>query len=787
MQVLQRKLVRDLWHSRGQVLAIALVMAAGVATVVLAAGTQHSLEETRTAFYERYRFADVFAPCRRAPTWLSRRVAEIPGVAHVQTRISEEVLLDVDGLDEPARGRILSVPDGEVPALNDIAIVAGRSLRSGRADEIIASEAFAEANGFRPGDSLLANVNGKRQRLRIVGVALSPEFVYAIGPGQIVPDDRRFGILWMNRSALEAAYDLKGAFNELSIALSRDGSEREVITRIDELLDPYGGLGAFGRREHISDTFLRGEFDQLSALSRVIPPIFLAVAAFLLNIVVQRLVATQREQIGLLKAFGYSNLAVGWHFMQFVLVVAAIGIMLGWGLGAWMGRALTNMYAQYYRFPFLHYLEDPGLFAGAALFSTAAAMGGALVAVAGAVRIAPAVAMSPPPPTKYRAGAIERLRLFASLQPPSRMIVRHLARWPVRSLLTTLGVALSVALLVSSFFFLDAIDEMLDAFFFRSQRHDVAIHFADARSDSIAHELDRLPGVFSTEAYRSVAVRFRHGARTKLASITGIERDAHLIRLVNAAGERVQIPREGLVLSQSLADRLHLERGDHVQVEVLEESRPTREIRVERVVDEYIGMAAYMDRTAVSRLMAERPSASGAYLTVDDTHSRELYRLLKQTPLVQAVSVRRATLTTFRAMVGQTMGRMVAVYVLFASVIAIGVVYNNARISLAERGREIGSLRVLGFHRREVAYLLLGELAILTIVALPVGCLLGYALAAVMVGMFDTDLFRIPLIVQPASYGYAALIVMVAATGAGWIVARRIASMDLIQVLKTRE
>lgn len=786
-RTLHRKLARDLWHTRGQAVAIAFVIAAGVATVVLAAGTRYSLEETRTAFYERQRFADVFATSRRAPLWIERRVEEISGVRRAEARIAEEVLLDLKDVDEPARGRLLSIPDVGASGLNEIAIVGGRRPRAEHPDEVVVNEAFADANRFTPGDTLDVNMNQKRRRLKIVGIALSPEFVYAIGPGQLFPDDRRFGVLWMNRSALEAAYDLKGAFNDLSIALDHGASERDVIDRVDDLLEPYGGVGAFGRDDHVSDSFLRSEFDQLTALSTIIPPIFLAVGAFLLNIVVQRLIATQREQIGLLKAFGYSDLTVGGHFLSYVLAIAALGIAIGWGLGGWLGRELTDMYGAYYRFPFLVYILDLKLFAVAALVSGAAAVLGALVAVRRAVRIAPAVAMAPPPPTRYHAGAIERLRLFASLRPPDRMIVRHLSRWPVRSSLTCLGVAFSVALLVSSFFFLDSLEEMLDAFFFRSQRHDVAVHFVDEQSDDVKHDLRRLPGVLRAEGYRAVAARLRHGPRRELVGVTGVEPEARLTQLVDVEGRRARLPATGLVLTRRLADRLEVARGDVVRMEVLDDRRPELDVSVERIVDEYIGMGAYMNRLALSRLLREAPTASGAHLTID-THARnELYRRLKETPKVLGVTVRRTALDTFREILGQTMGAMVGVYIAFASIIAIGVVYNNARISLAERARELGSLRVLGFHRSEVTYILLGELAVLTALALPLGCVLGYGLAALMVQMFDTDLFRLPLVITPASYGYAMAIVAAAALVAGANVARRIAHMDLVQVLKTRE
>ncbi|NNG03320.1 MAG: FtsX-like permease family protein [Inquilinus sp.] len=787
MTPLNKKLFRDIRRAAGQVLAIAVVIAAGVAVVVMSLGTFTSLRETRDAYYDRYRFADVFAQAKRAPELLGRRIAAIPGVAQVETRILHGVLLDMPALDEPVRAAVQSLPENGEPVLNALVLRTGRWIRASHPEETIVGEAFAEAHGLRPGDPITATINGKRRTLRVVGIAMSPEHVYVIGPGDLVPDDLRYGILWMGREALEAAYDLEGAFNDVSVRLTWSASEPAVIERLDALLAPYGGIGAYGRTEQISDFFLRSEMDQLSTMAGIIPPIFLAVAAFLLNVVVSRLVETEREEIGVLKAFGYSNVAVGWHYMKLVLAIAVIGVGLGWAFGIWMGRGVTAMYADYYRFPFLYYAFDPAVVAGAGLAGLAAAASGAIFAVRRAARLPPAVAMTPPPPTVYRGTLIERSVFARRAAPATRMILRHITRWPVRSLTTIGGIAAAVSLLVMTLFFIDSVDVMLDSYFNQSQRQDVDVQFTEVREDAIGAELARLPGVLKVELYRAEAVRFRHGHLSRRVALLGIEPDADLSRLVDDSGRPVTVPSEGLLLTGKLASLLGAGEGDTVIAEMLEGRRPVVELPVARVVEEFIGINAYMDRRALNRALRDASVATGANLLIDGTARPELFRRLKDLPAVLSVADLGTALATFRTMIDGTILQMVSFYVLFAGLIAIGVVYNSARISLSERARELASLRVLGFYRAEVAYILLGELAILTALSLPIGCLVGYGLVSYMVTAFDTDLYRLPFAVERSTYGWAVVVVVLAAAGSGLLVARRVAYLDLVAVLKTRE
>ena len=787
MAPLDRKLIRDLWLMRGQVLAVALVMACGVATVVLSLGTWESLRETRDAYYERYRFADVFAQAKRAPEALVRRLEEIPGVGRVETRIVEDALLDMPAMAEPVRARLLSLPETGQPALNGVAVRRGRLPWPGRPDEAVVNEAFAEAHDLWPGDTVSATINGRQRHLEVVGVALSPEYVYAIGPGELVPDDRRFALLWLGREALEAAFDQEGAFNDVSLRLTHGAVEESVLDAVDDLLEPYGGIGAYGRRDHISDSFLRSEMDQLKAMTTIVPPIFLGVAAFLLNFVVGRIVETEREQIGLLKAFGYSNLEVGWHYLKLVLAVAFLGVVLGCLSGVWMGRGMTGLYAEYYRFPILYYRFDPGIFATAALVGVVAAASGALAAVRRAVRLEPAVAMRPPAPTSYRAGVLERLGVTRLLDQPSRMILRNLTRWPLRNGVAAFGVAAAVALLISTLFFLDSLDAMMDDYFFRTQRQDIALTFAEVRPDSVRHELAHWTGVLAVETVRDVAARLRHGHRERRVQITGIDPGSDLSRLLDSAGRPVAVPENGLVMTSKLAELLDAQAGDRVTLEVLEGRRPTVRVPVRVVIEELIGLGAYMDRGALNRLMGDDAVASGARLLVDAADLPAFFATVKETPAVQGVAVQETALQRFRSVMDETMLTMVFFYVVFASLIAIGVVYSNARIALSERGRELATLRVLGFRRGEVTYIFIGGVAATVLVALPLGCVLGYGLAALMAGLFDSELYRLPLVVSPATYGWAVLAVLAAAVATGALMTRRIARLDLVAVLKMRE
>lgn len=784
---LDRKLLRDVWRLRGQVLAIALVIASAIATFVLAVTAIRSLSDAREAYYERYRFGHVFVQLKRAPEPVAERLRAIPGIARVATRIQQFVTIDMPDTVEPVRGLFGSLPASGDPALNALFLRSGRLPSAGQLNEVVLHEAFAEAHGLKPGDELTAIMNGKKRRLTVVGIALSPEFIYVIGPGELVPDNRRYGVGWLSRDALAAAFDFKRAFNNVTIQLQHGAIEADVIARADAILAPYGASGAYGRRDHPSHSFIDSELNQLSTMAKVIPPIFFVVSAFLLHIVISRLIQTEREQIGLLKAFGYRDIEVGWHYIKFALVVLAVGVAAGWVSGAWFGRGITTLYSEYFRFPVLAYAAAPDIFLLAAFLGSLTAVSGTLTSTRSAMRLAPAVAMSPPAPVIYRETLIERLGLGADLPAIAFMIVRHIARWPTRSLATVTGIALAIGLLISTLQFFDAIDFMLEAFFFRSQKQDVTLQLSELRTDAIRHEIARLPGVMRTELRRVAAVRLSHGHHSWRTAILGVDGDGTLTQQTTEHGQNLDLPPEGLVLSDYLARKLAVVPGDPVGITFLGERRIETTATVMQIASAYIGSMAYMDRGALNRLMQTPAAADSALLKVDMSAAEPLFRDVKDIPGVLATISHRQTILMFRRLLDEHLVTTLTIYVLFASVIAIGVTYNAGRISFSERANELATLRVLGRHKWEVATILIGEIVLLTIAAVPFGCLVGYLLSITINTMFATDLYRMPFALQARTYANASIAVAIATAFSCAAVAWRVHRLDLVRVLKARD
>ena len=789
MRALERKLLRDLWNVKSQVLAIALVVASGIALLVMAQAVFGSLLTTRDAYYTRYAFADVFAGAKRVPNWVEERIAAIPGVETVQTRVVMGVSLDVPGVTDPVNGRLISLPERGRPALNDVALRRGRFLDPDRAEEALVGERFAEAHGLDLGDRLFAVINGRRQPLEIVGVALSPEYVYGIGPGDLFPDPKHFGFLWMSRRHLATAFEMEGGFNDVALALA-DGPpslERAAIVELDAILDPYGGLGAIPRAEQTSNWYLQNELTQLENMGFLIPVIFLGVATFLLNVVLRRTVAVQREQIAALKALGYSNVRLGVHYVQWAVVVVALGALIGIVAGLLLAEAMLGLYMEYFRFPLLIYNVSASSILIAVGVSLAAGAVGALGAVRSVVSLPPAEAMRPAAPDTFRVSLFERLGARRWLSQPARMVLRNLSRRPVRAVLSVIGIATAGAIMVVGWAMMDSMDELLEVQFNIVQRQDLSVSFFEPVERSAVHELAALSGVLQVEPTNSVAARLRNGHLQKQTAIQALAPDARLRRVVDIDYRAIRLDRPGLVLSTLLAEELQVAPGDTLTVEIMEDGRPVREVVLADTVDDLLGVTAYMEQESLRRLVRRDDTMNGAMLKIDALAEERLFGLLKAMPAVAGVTLRSAALQNLQTYMLDNMSMMMSVNLIFAVIIAFGVIYNTARISLSETSRELASLRVIGFTRAEISSILLGELALLTLAAIPLGLILGYGMIAAAMSAFESELFRLPVVVEGSTFVVSAAAVTGSMAVSAWTVRRKLYDLDLVAVLKTRE
>jgi putative ABC transport system permease protein len=783
---LDRKLLRDLWSLKTQVVSIALVIACGIGGFIGSFSTYGSLLWSRDNYYATARFPHVFATAKRAPASLLERIRNIAGVVEVEARVVHDAQLSIPGVVPPMIARLIGQDFEHPGGMNRLTLKSGRWPAPGARGEVVVNQRFLEARSLKLGDRLQVLLNGNVERLTLVGTALSPEYIFATRGGGM-PDDEWFAVLWTDARSLAAAFNMEGAFNSVLLRLSRDTSRESALAAVEAILEPYGGFGAVGREDQVSHKIITQEIEQQRIFGTVLPAIFLLVAAFILNVVLHRQVHAQRGEIAALKALGYENRWIAWHYLKFASVIVLLGVAIGIALGWWLGVGMTGLYTDLFHFPRFHYFMPAWLLLAGAAAAFAAAFGGALAATRGILRLHAAEALRPPAPAEFRALLLERLGYAHLLTPAQRMIMRNFERKPVRAASTIAGIAGSVAILIAGTFWMDALEWFIDVQFNRVQRADVNIGFAEPVPRSVRLELQRLPGVNQVEVSRAIPVRLRAGHRSYRTGITGVQDDATLQRILDADLREAKPVPGGVLLTTRLAERLRVRPGDTVVAELLEGKRVRSTVRVSGTVREMAGMNAWMRLEDLNRLAREGPVVSAAGLSVERAQETALLERLKQVPAAAVVIVNRTLIDTFRETSARNVLFFTTVLSAFAATIAVGVVYNNARIQLAERAWELASLRVLGFTRREVSVLLLGELAVEIALAIPLGFLAGFGLAGLLIALMTHEVMEFPLVIFPSTYVYAGAVVVAAGVVSALIVRNRIDNLDLVAVLKTRE
>jgi putative ABC transport system permease protein len=784
--LLDRKLWRDLATLRGQIISIALVVAAGVAVFVASISTYDSLQSARQRFYDRARFPQVFASLKRAPLSIVPRLAAIPGVAAVEPRIVRDVIIDMPDAPVPVSARVVSIIRGGDEALARLRLRAGVAPQPNDSRDAAVSEAFAEANAISPGSELRVILNGRIQPFRISGIALSAEYIYAVKPGVPIPDDRFYAILWIDRSAAEAAFGMKGAFNDVVVLLAPGASAQAVIAELDRLLEPYGSVGAVERRDQPSNRFLEDELNQQRVTSVIIPVIFFAVAAFLLNAALSRQVTAQREQIAALKALGFSTAPLVLHYLKLGGIVVLLGSALGLAGGFVLGQAMIASYQGFFRLPSLDFALTPWSAMAGTAISFVAAFLGVATAVQKVVSTPPAVAMRPPAPARFGRSWSD-LSSKKWLRASRVMVLRNLTGRPMRAMLTTAGIAFALPMVVLGLFWRDAMDQMVDLQFTRVERDNVTITFPHPLDRRIIGDLAQEFGVLVAEGERIVPVRFRAGQRSYLTSIIGLPSRSELRRPLDTELRPIEISPDGITLTRRLAERLGIGPGQIITIEVMEGKQLKRDLPVSAVGDETIGMGSYMEIGALNRLTGEGDVVSTAALFVEPSMLLTLLQRLKELPVIESASIKAFTLSSFLDKVANLVLVSAGILTGFAVIIAGGIVYNGARISLQERAWELASLRVLGFTRTEVAQILFGEFIIEIVVAIPIGIGLSQGIVDLIARLQSNESFQIPPVISSRTMVAATAIVLVAAAVSAYIVRRRIDRLDLVAVLKTRE
>ncbi|TGN02854.1 ABC transporter permease [Leptospira dzoumogneensis] len=779
VKVLDKKVLRELLAWKSQAITITLVIASGIAVYLTSLSAYDSLLVSRNNFYAEYSLSQGFVSLHKAPESVILDISKIPGVSYAEGRIIKDIVLDFESESIPSGGRIVTLTEG----LNRLALLQGRLPRE--KDETVISEAFSLANRLEPGAKLTAVLEGKKKVLTISGIALSPEYVYVFRPGGFLPDDKHYGILWMKKESVEEIFDMSGAVNDIIFDFAPAAEKNSVLKEVDLKLATFGGLGSYDRDKLPSHSFLRDEFKQLRTTAFSIPMVFLGVAAFLLHIVSSRMIAKQREQIATLKALGYGDRSIALHYLKIILFVCLIGSFLGIIFGYYLGTQMVDLYGDYYKFPNLKFLFDPVLAIQGVLIGIVSGMAGSLLSIRKATSLQPAQAMRPPSPENFSTSFLEEY--WKDLPVIYRIAIRNLVRRPGRTLLFVLGVSSSVMIMILGLFSRDTMTSILKIQFEDLQRDTVTLNFQNSISSDSILELTKKEGILLAEGYRAVPIRIRYGNSSKEIVLTGMPVNSYLRRLIDERGQNVPVPEDGILLNSGLAQKFGIHKGDKIQLEVLEGQRIKTEVEVTGVINEILGQGAYKEIQSLNRLLREGDQVNIAALWTDSSKEESLLNELKSYPKISGVSTRARTLKIFYELMSRSVLTTSLIIMIFACIISVGVIYNTALISLSERAFELGSLRILGFTKTEVFIILSGELTIVILASLPLGCLLGYFSGYGILSTVETEGFKIPLFISPKTYIISIFTVIITSVFSFWILYIKIRSLDLISVLKVRE
>jgi putative ABC transport system permease protein len=790
MRALTKKMLRSVLRNRAQILAVVAVVTCGTACYICLASLHNNLELTRDTYYAQNRFADFEIQLERAPNSTLFKLQEIPGVRQVRGRIVQDVKLDVEGVTEARMGRMVSVPDTGGNFLNSVVVVKGKFFEPGAQEEVILSEQFADANNLFVGDNLKVTADGKKHTLKIIGLGLSPEYVYIIRNIQeLVPAPERFGILWVTDDFAESALNMEAESNSIIGSVESEDMLETILDTAENQLDDYGIFAKTKRENQLSNRLLSDEIKNLGVIARVIPTVFLGIAALVIMILLNRMVRNERTQIGLMKAYGYSNLSIAFHYLQFALMLSLVGCFFGFLVGQWGAQEMIKIYVQFFAFPILKSRVYPQVLAQAMLICIAFSMAGAAVAAFRASRIHPAESMRPEAPVIGHRVLLEQISMiWKRLSFTWKMIVRNVSRHKFRSSLNAFGVMISTTLLIIGFFSIDGIDYLMDFEYSRTQRQDVQVSFFLERNKEALYEAQRFDYVTHAEPLLQYPFTLTNGWRTKDVLIVGLERDARLRRLMDTNEQVVDIGEGGLVLSEKLAQMMSLNVGDSVKMKPMM-GRVTTEkiIKVTKIVQQYFGASGFMNIKALSRVLDEPFAMNSVLVSTDPGKSRLMNDELDDIPLISSVTVKADTIDSMETTMNMQMKVMSFMTVLFAGVIAFSIIYNITSVSLSERERELASLRVMGFSQKEVGRILYYENILMGIVGLFLGVPLGMLVCRGLVTAFDTEMIRLPYHLNPRTFIISITCTCIFVLISNLAIRHKINTLDLVETLKERE
>jgi len=783
MRKLDVRLLRLIKNSKGQFISISLMVILALTIYVSFSMVGDNLNNSIYDYYNITNFGDIFVDVVRVPKVAIDQLHNIEGIELAQGRISSDVPLRVDDPDEKVTVRITSVPK-ESHIINDLYVIEGNGL-TGNSKSAVVLQQFSNARGIELEDKITPYIAGREYSLDIVGIVGSPEYIYLMENEQsLIPAPEKFGVIYVTEDFAQSVLGYQGSYNEIVIKVKDSHINRldSIVDEIEEQLDRYGVRQTTKREDQLSHFMMMQEVDQLDVMATAITLLFLIVAAVIINVMLSRIVKNDRTSIGVMKALGYSNLQIMLHYTKFSLAIGLVGSLIGIGLSIPISMSFTSLYIMFMNIPLFQMRVYYVYFIYGVLLTSVFCVVSGVIGARSVTKILPADSMKPEAPKSGGRIFLERFKnIWSRISFSWKMVIRNILRNKRRAAFLVVGIALTYGITMVPVFMSSVWTNIFTVHYGEFQRMNYNIDFTSPMSNNAMRELSKIIEVDDIEPKSEIPFEFRNGWRKKSVMTIGLLSETEFYNFKSPSGQRLGLPREGMLLSERLAESLHVSVGDEVLVKNFMPGKEDAYIEVKGIIEQHLGTNAYMDIDALNELLGEKGMITGVLMNSRDDVVNNL-RDVKNIRQIQSVEDMKNSFIEFMDMIIYSVGVMM----LFGGVLGFAIVYNITIISISERLMEFSSLRVMGFEKKEIYKMVSRENGLLSVLGILFGVPLGYGMCAGIISAISMDMVGIPLIINTSTYFTTAFATIVFIGIAQLATVRKIYKIDFLEALKNR-
>lgn len=780
MKKLDLRLLRLINNQRGQFIAITVLVIVGLTVYTALSTAIVNLEDTLNYYYDQTNFADIFVQFSKVPESALNKVKKINGVKEVEGRIVFDIRMETEDSNEKVKTRIVSIPDNNM--INKLYTIEGNYIET-KNKEVMVIEQFANARNMNINDTIKPYIEGKTFDLKISGISASPEYVYLMENEQsLLPMPDKFGIIFVSQEFARQNFGFKDSYNEILVTVKDKEKIDKIKNQIEKELDQYGIKRIYTRKEQLSNRMVMEEINGVKKTSSTVPVIFLGVAAIIISAMLSRMIRNDRMSIGVLKALGYSNINVLMHYTKFSILIGLIGSILGIILGTVLSGSIAKLYAQFFNIPMLkfklYYVYMFSAIILSIIFCTLAGIWGSRKVL----KILPAESMRPEPPKQGGRIFLDRIDiLWKKLSFSWKMVLRNILRNKKRFIFITFGIAMTFAITLMPSMMDSAMNDIFDGHYSEFQKMDYNINFSTPLSTNAINEIKHIVKVEKIEPKIEFPFEIVYGNNKMVANIIGVNNDTEFYGFKNINEQNINLPSEGIVLSEGLARFLGVQKGDKVKIKTFIPNKNDIYVEVKDIIKQSLGTNGYMDIGIMGSELLDKGLITGVYIDSNDDIKEKLENV-KNISSIQSLEDMRSIFEEFVELTLYSIGMMI----IFAGILGFAIVYNSTIMNIAERKLEFSSLRVMGFSKKEIFKIVTKENTVMTIFGIILGIPLGQSMLSSLEKTFNTEIYTLEMNPTLSSYIITSVLTIAFVVLAQLATYKKINKLDFIEALKNR-